>query len=75
MSTAIYGLILHLNNELYETIQLNYIFHLFGTVRKRLPIEVFLNNGLFKQSDPVSWSSFFYNLSDTFNPFYIRTKI
>ncbi len=63
LSTTIYGLILHLNNELYETIQLNYIFHLFGTIRKRLPLEVLLNNGLFKESDPVSWSSLFFILS------------
>ena len=50
-STAVYSLILFSNKELHETIQLNYVFHLFGTIRKRLPLEVFLSNGLFKETD------------------------
>ena len=62
-STVVYGLILYLNDELYETIQLNYVFHLFGTITKRLSLEVFLNNGLFKTNAPLNLSRLFFIMS------------
>ena len=46
--STLYSLILFLNEELYETIQLNYVFHLFGTVRKRIPFNTLVQNGFFK---------------------------
>lgn len=52
--SAIYSLILYINDELYETIQLNYIFHLFGTSRKRIPFNAFVGNGFFKPY--LNWS-------------------
>jgi hypothetical protein len=52
--SAIYSLILFINDELYETIQLNYIFHLFGTSRKRIPFNVLVQNGFLKPY--LNWS-------------------
>jgi len=60
--SALYSLILFLKDELYETIQLNYIFHLFGTSTKRIPFDIFVQNGFFKPK--LNWS--FYLLITTF---------
>ncbi len=54
LSSALYSLILFFNKELYESIQLNYVFHLFGTSRKRIPTNTIVQNGFFKPY--ANWS-------------------
>ena len=44
---------------MFETVQLNYIFHLFGTIRKRMPFDIVVQNGFFKPY--LNWS--FYLLA------------
>jgi hypothetical protein len=62
-STVTYFLTLLVNGEVYETIQLNYFFHLFGTTRKMISLEKFLNNGLFKPDFYFNFSVYFFILS------------